>query len=146
MDSRGKVIEHLKEIAEYFRGCRNNASFASKAENHFWELQNAASEAAELLKAQEPRVMTRAEVEAWSGAHHYDDLLWVDAPKDAAGYNCGDAHIGWSLIMSSIGGVIEQKRPQDEYLELPIEKYGITWRCWTSRPTDEQRRATPWAE
>lgn len=49
-----KVIEHLKEIAEYFRGCRNNASFASKAENHFWELQNAASEAAELLKAQEP--------------------------------------------------------------------------------------------
>lgn len=49
-----KVIEHLKEIAEYFRGCRNNASFASKAENHFWELQNAASESAELLKAQEP--------------------------------------------------------------------------------------------
>ena len=49
-----KVIEHLKEIAEYFRGCRSNASFASKAENHFWELQNAASEAAELLKAQEP--------------------------------------------------------------------------------------------
>lgn len=49
-----KVIEHLKEIAEYFRECRNNASFASKAENHFWELQNAASEAAELLKAQEP--------------------------------------------------------------------------------------------
>ena len=50
-----KVIEHLKEIAEYFRGCRSNASFASKAENHFWELQNAASEAAELLKAQEPK-------------------------------------------------------------------------------------------
>lgn len=49
-----KVIEHLKEIAEYFRECRSNASFASKAENHFWELQNAASEAAELLKAQEP--------------------------------------------------------------------------------------------
>ena len=54
MADREKVIEHLKEIAEYFRGCRSNASFASKAENHFWELQNAASEAAELLKAQEP--------------------------------------------------------------------------------------------
>lgn len=49
-----KVKEHLKEIAEYFRGCRSNASFASKAENHFLELQNAASEAAELLKAYEP--------------------------------------------------------------------------------------------
>ena len=22
--------------------------------------------------------------------------------------------------------------------------YGKTWRCWTSRPTDEQREATPW--
>ena len=50
-----KMIEHLKEIAEYFRECRSNASFASKAENHFWELQNAASEAAELLKAEEAK-------------------------------------------------------------------------------------------
>ncbi len=24
------------------------------------------------------------------------------------------------------------------------EGYGKSWRCWTSRPTDEQRRATPW--
>lgn len=22
--------------------------------------------------------------------------------------------------------------------------YDVTWRCWTSRPTDEQREATPW--
>ncbi len=26
------------------------------------------------------------------------------------------------------------------------ETYGITWRCWTSRPTDEQRAVTPWSE
>lgn len=55
MVDQEEVIKYLKEIAEYFRECRNNASFASKAENHFWELQNAASEAAELLKAQEPK-------------------------------------------------------------------------------------------
>ena len=24
------------------------------------------------------------------------------------------------------------------------DDYGITWRCWTSHPTDEQREATPW--
>ena len=24
------------------------------------------------------------------------------------------------------------------------ETYGVTWRCWTQRPTNEQRRATPW--
>jgi hypothetical protein len=50
---REKVIGLLQEIAEYFRECRSNASFASKAEKHFWELQNAANEAAELLKGKE---------------------------------------------------------------------------------------------
>ena len=24
--------------------------------------------------------------------------------------------------------------------------YGKTWRCWSARPTDEQREATPWTE
>ena len=43
----------MQEMAEYFRECRSNVSFASKAENHFWELQNAANEAVELLKEQE---------------------------------------------------------------------------------------------
>ena len=52
---RGKIIGLLQETAEYFRECRNNASFASKAENHFWELQNAANEAIELLKEQEAK-------------------------------------------------------------------------------------------
>ena len=50
MTDREKVIGLLQEMAEYFRECRNNASFASKAENHFWELQNAATEAVDLLK------------------------------------------------------------------------------------------------
>ena len=25
-----------------------------------------------------------------------------------------------------------------------IEDYGEIWRCWTSRPTDEQREKEPW--
>ena len=50
---REKVIGLLREMAEYFRECRSNASLASKAENHFWELQNAANEAVALLKEQE---------------------------------------------------------------------------------------------
>ena len=53
--TKEKVIGLLQEMAEYFRECRSNASFASKAENHFWELQNAANEAVELLKEQEAK-------------------------------------------------------------------------------------------
>ena len=47
-----KVIGLLQEAAEYFRKCRSNTSFASKEENHFWELQNAMNEAIEVLKEQ----------------------------------------------------------------------------------------------
>ena len=55
MIDREQTISCLNEIAEYFRECRMNASFASKAENHFFELQSAAYDAAEMLKDQEPK-------------------------------------------------------------------------------------------
>lgn len=50
-----KTIEDLGEISEYFGNCRSNASFGSKAEEHFWELQSAANGAVELLKKREPK-------------------------------------------------------------------------------------------
>ena len=31
-------------------------------------------------------------------------------------------------------------------LVRPIKAYGKTWRCWTARPTDEQRKAVKWNE
>ena len=55
MTDREQTISRLNEIAEYFHECRMNASFASKAENHFFELQSAAYDAAEMLKEQEPK-------------------------------------------------------------------------------------------
>ena len=127
-----KVIEHLKEIAEYFRGCRSNASFASKAENHFWELQNAASEAAELLKAQEPRVMTLKEIVS-------AECVWVEYATSGN-------------IIIALPWDIELTDDTYNFIGMPncfVEfrsLYDQEWRCWTSRPTDEQRAATPWAE
>jgi hypothetical protein len=120
MDDLEKVIEHLKEIAEYFRGCRSNASFASKAENHFWELQNAASEAAELLKAQEPRVMTLEEV--------------LNTDPD------------WVVCEFRYGMEVSRHSPKVvKYWANGVKyKYGQTWRCWTAWPTDEQRKAVKW--
>ena len=32
----------------------------------------------------------------------------------------------------------------DEYDNYFIERYGQVIRCWTARPTDKQRRVTPW--
>ena len=125
-----KVIEHLKEIAEYFRGCRSNASFASKAENHFWELQNAASEAAELLKAQEPRVMTLKEIVS-------AECVWVEYATS------GNIIIAlpWNIeLTDDTYNFIGMPNCFVEFRSL----YGKEWRCWTFRPTDEQREAVKW--
>lgn len=54
MADREKVNKALDEIAEHFHECWMNASFWNKAEKHFWELQNAARAAQEMLKEQEP--------------------------------------------------------------------------------------------
>ena len=67
MIDREKVIGLLQETAEYFRECRSNASLVSRAENHFWELQNAANEAVELIKAQEPTSPTWSQGKACCG-------------------------------------------------------------------------------
>ena len=34
--------------------------------------------------------------------------------------------------------------PIHNYLDEWEDGYNKTWRCWTSRPTDEQREGTPW--
>ena len=56
---RERIISLLKEMSDYFRECRSNASLGSKAENHFWELQSAAQDAATLLKEQEAKQIVR---------------------------------------------------------------------------------------
>ena len=49
---RERIISLLKEMSDYFRECRSNASLGSNAENHFWELQVAAHDAATMLEEQ----------------------------------------------------------------------------------------------
>ena len=87
------------------------------------------SDALSLLKAQEPRVMTLEE----SGE---DIEIWYESINGACGYGdlCYDSKADLALYTPhGIKGVEESA-------------YNKTWRCWTSKPTDEQRAATPWAE
>ena len=72
--------------------------------------------AIDLLKAQQPRVMTLEEAR--------------------------DVEVVWA-----------EDRATNEVFLCPVKnnmndselyKYGIQWRVWNARPTDEQRRAIPW--
>ena len=88
--------------------------------------------AIDLLKAQEPRVMTLEEV----------STLPIDTPVFIEEIN---DECGWNVFY----GIDEEKdvcfcgfKASADYYDL--EEYGMSWRCWSSRPTDEQREETKW--
>ena len=111
-----RVIKGLEEIA--------SSEWMYKHADYY---QMVCKDALELLKAQEPRVMTLEEARK-------DIEVWYESVNGACGWGdlCYDANLELALYtLHGIKGVKE-------------EAYGKTWRCWTSRPTDEQREAVAW--
>ena len=89
-----------------------------------------AAEALALLKAQEPRVMEFDDVVG-------GDECWLEAVNGACGYADCYACTGTGEVQ-----VFRCKYDNPQY--IISRDYLKTWRCWTSRPTDEQREAVPW--
>ena len=91
---------------------------------------DAIREAIAFLKAQEPRVMTISDFKD-EGVYYLEALPpFVLRPviyrldhSDPRHYN-----FVWKY----------------DQFTWNTDEYGKTWRCWTSRPTDDQREATPW--
>ena len=90
-------------------------------------------EALELLKAQEPRVMTLEDVKASKGNDIYLELSSCpdDTPYITAATLDGVGKCGVSFYHTVCN-----------FCNYGRRAYG--WRCWTSRPTDEQRKKEPW--
>ena len=90
------------------------------------------------LKAQEPRLMTLEEVVTRRG-----EPVWFES-KSGRTYN------GYVLIYDVREGIgitgVRVGITQPGYITIWPSKdlYGVKWRCWTSRPSDEQREAAPW--
>lgn len=89
----------------------------------------------ELIKAQEPRVLTLDELKAWDGAF----LLEYRAKTITtvwASYYADFEHYGETVCrMIHIDGEVDDRL---------YTAYGVYWRCWSTRPTDEQREAEKW--
>ena len=80
------------------------------------------------LKSQEPRVMTLEEAKSVEG------YVWVEF--------CGRPILAVYLFRDGfLLEPFEEPFPMDS-MDWP--NYNKWWRYWTSRPTDEQREATPW--
>lgn len=89
-------------------------------------------DALELLKAQEPRVLTLEEVKAFD--YDYCYLEEERLPGNDYRTVCG-RHKVTCITWPSI----TQLR-----IVHKDDTYGKTWRCWSSKPTDEQRKAVKW--
>lgn len=87
------------------------------------------------VKAQEPRVMPADEIVLSAEPSKW---LWVERKGDycAEAFKAGKTISGLIAFDSETPGAFL-------YCERPDE-YGKTWRCWTARPTDEQRKEAEW--
>ena len=126
------VINGLEESVAFFRDRLTGDMFDK------W--LSASIDALALLKSQEPRVMTLD----LPPAEWEDKVIWLEIkgkkPIPCLFRKCCDRMMfgRYERIMSfdAIGSSKE-----GGYF---LRNYGVTWRCWTSRPTDEQREVTPW--
>lgn len=96
----------------------------------------AVTDAITLLKAQEPRVMTLKEAQT---ALHNDTVVWVELKGKLI---CAGIHMdGTDYFMMQNDDVLDVT---DFDSGEGAEAYGKQARCWTSRPTKEQRQAVKW--
>lgn len=90
----------------------------------------------ELTSEQGPRLLALEEVLAYTD----DDVLYIETSvtneaKPAIYQPATSALAGGSLYFSS---------SQAKTGLYKIKFYGKTWRCWSARPTYEQRKEVPW--
>lgn len=91
-----------------------------------------------LLKAQEPMVMTLEEVRCAN-----EEPMWFESKGTFRGQK-GFWVLSKGVSPSYVIRLIPTIGKDDTQLSLAA--YGKVWRCWTSRPTDEQREAAKWGQ
>lgn len=97
-----------------------------------------ASDALALLREQEPRVMTLEEVisvkdktDVW-----LDELDCVVVAATISNWVESKNH-----VVTFFYGIEHTASGERDYMN---NNYNRTWRCWTARPTEEQRKAAKW--
>lgn len=116
------VITILCELKKYYLG----------------EIVDAIDFAIEALKSQEPRVMTLEEVRCAN-----EEPMWFESKGTFRGQK-GFWVLSKGVPPSYVIRLIPAVGKDDTELSLAV--YGKVWRCWTSRPTDEQRKIASWIE
>lgn len=138
MPDRGKVIEGLNDIHAVACGLGDDECYLNSI--GIKQLQTLINDATELLRAQEPQVLT---VEAVRRLTRIP--IWLDVKSTHK-----DLYRGWVLAymvqkgMGITGERLGMTEPSGRMHWYKLDDYGRTWRVWNSVPTDEQREAVKW--
>lgn len=122
-----KMLENLEEMLDTSR-YQDSVEWNPYADTE--TLENVIA----LLKSQQPRVMTLIEA---CGA----EVCWIEKRIQRVVTVCKVRVYGINDYSAFINYMLPYRNEN-----ISQEKYGIYWRCWTSRPTDEQREAEPWKQ
>ena len=143
MMDREKVIKGLQGVFRCVSPVTYTCGDCPYQDNRVECKRRALNDALALLKAQEPRVMTLEEIDnrLAESSEEYNKIFWAEV-KSRTRYSFGVFQL--SIL------------DDDDYEALLLgcswsalyrrSSYGIRWRCWTSRPTDEQRKEARWDE
>ena len=128
-DALELLKEDEKRIADYRRWHENQKNTIKK-----------------LLKAQEPRVMTVEEV-VGNIVLERGVMLWFEFNDSIKELSAKDIEYNDYLCDDDMPTLHEPnlKWRDNGYLDgVIVSEYNDVFRCWTSRPTDEQREAVKW--
>lgn len=139
---REKTIQGLEHCTQSF-DCKGCPYYTDRIESEICTLRNG-KDALALLKALEPRLLTLEEV------LNADDFVWAEiyTPKKWS----------WCVVYAKISPLVGNDeivlieedcgtgwtRNKAEYGKRGFLNGG--WRCWSVRPTEEQRKAVKWDE
>lgn len=138
MQTRERVIEGLNDIHAVACGMGNDQCYLNSI--GIKQLQTLINDATELLRAQEPQVLT---VEAVRRLTRIP--VWLDVKSTHK-----DLYRGWVLAymvqkgMGITGERLGMTDPSGRMHWYKLDDYGRTWRVWDSVPPDAQREAVAW--
>jgi len=134
MAEREKVIRGLEACVsnQYLMQCTSCPYHTDKARCVTTLMRDALA----LLKEQEARVMTLEEIR--SGAVEVAWLEDADKPNVIPGI--------WFRLSNEGGDEAVDIHVMDGFVGARLAVYGKKWRAWTSRPSEQQMRDTPWED
>ena len=125
--TREDAVKGLRNVADWHYG-----KYEQTHEEDYLNDGDFLTAVANMLIEQAPRVMTLEEVKMLDSDYYYLESMRSPGKElreivGAYGLTCVTwPSITWARQTMGDSG------------------YGKTWRCWTSRPTEAEREATPW--